>query len=73
VYAGEGISGKDIDGRPAVRKLIADIESGKINLDGDYSFTKIAKVVLRFQNDTNILFEIWFISLNNKITEAYVT
>jgi len=31
VYADEGISGKDIDGRPAVKQLIADVESGKIN------------------------------------------
>jgi len=30
VYADEGISGKDIDGRPAVKQLIADVESGKI-------------------------------------------
>ena len=31
VYSDEGISGKDIDGRPGVRQLIADIESGKVN------------------------------------------
>ena len=31
VYADEGISGKDIEGRPAVKQLIADVESGKIN------------------------------------------
>jgi len=31
VYADEGISGKDIDGRPAIKQLIADITSGKVN------------------------------------------
>ena len=31
VYADEGISGKDIDGRPAIKQLIADVTSGKIN------------------------------------------
>jgi len=31
VYADEGISGKDIDGRPAVRQLIADVTDKKIN------------------------------------------
>ena len=31
VYADEGISGKDIEGRPAVKQLIADVESGKVN------------------------------------------
>ena len=31
VYADEGISGKDIDGRPAVKQLIADVTSGKVN------------------------------------------
>ncbi|MCL2378180.1 MAG: recombinase family protein [Defluviitaleaceae bacterium] len=31
VYADEGISGKDISGRPAIRRLIADVESKKIN------------------------------------------
>jgi len=30
VYADEGISGKDIDGRPAIKQLIADVTSGKI-------------------------------------------
>jgi site-specific DNA recombinase len=30
IYADEGISGKDIEGRPAVKELIADVESGKI-------------------------------------------
>jgi len=30
VYADEGISGKDIEGRPAIKQLIADVESGKI-------------------------------------------
>jgi site-specific DNA recombinase len=30
IYADEGISGKDIKGRPAVKELIADVESGKI-------------------------------------------
>jgi site-specific DNA recombinase len=31
VYADEGISGKDIDGRKAVKQLIADVASGKVN------------------------------------------
>jgi site-specific DNA recombinase len=31
IYADEGISGKDIDGRPDIKRLIADIESGKVN------------------------------------------
>jgi len=31
VYADEGISGKDIDGRPAIKQMIADVTSGKIN------------------------------------------
>ena len=31
VYSDEGISGKDIEGRPAIKQLIADVESGKIN------------------------------------------
>jgi len=30
VYADEGISGKDIEGRPAIKQLIADVKSGKI-------------------------------------------
>jgi len=30
VYADEGISGKDIESRPAIKQLIADVESGKI-------------------------------------------
>ena len=31
VYSDEGISGKDIEGRPAIREMIADVENGKIN------------------------------------------
>ena len=31
VYADEGISGKDIDGRPEIKRLISDIESGVVN------------------------------------------
>ena len=31
VYADEGISGKDIEGRPQIKRLISDITSGKIN------------------------------------------
>ena len=31
VFGDEGISGKDIDGRPAVKQMIADVTSGKIN------------------------------------------
>jgi len=31
IYADEGISGKDIDGRPAIRQLIADVISKKVN------------------------------------------
>jgi len=30
IYADEGISGKDIDGRPEIKRLIADIECGKV-------------------------------------------
>jgi site-specific DNA recombinase len=30
VYADEGISGKDIDGRPEIKRLIADVTSGKV-------------------------------------------
>ena len=30
VYSDEGISGKDIDGRPEVKRLISDIEGGKV-------------------------------------------
>lgn len=32
VYADEGISGKNIGGRPAVKKLIEDIQNGKIDV-----------------------------------------
>ena len=31
IYADEGISGKDIDGRPEMKRLIADIAGGKVN------------------------------------------
>jgi site-specific DNA recombinase len=31
VYSDEGISGKDIEGRPAVKQLIADVTGGKVN------------------------------------------
>jgi len=31
VYTDEGISGKDIEGRPAIKEMIADVENGKIN------------------------------------------
>ena len=31
VYSDEGISGKDIDGRPAIKEMISDVENGKIN------------------------------------------
>jgi len=31
IYADEGISGKNIVDRPAINRLIADIESGKVN------------------------------------------
>ncbi|MCL1845035.1 MAG: recombinase family protein [Defluviitaleaceae bacterium] len=31
IYADEGISAKDIEGRPEVKRLIADVVSGKIN------------------------------------------
>lgn len=31
IYSDEGISGKDIDGRPAVKQLLSDIASGKVN------------------------------------------
>ena len=30
IYADEGISGKDIDGRPEIKRLLADVESGKV-------------------------------------------
>ncbi|MCL2404281.1 MAG: recombinase family protein [Defluviitaleaceae bacterium] len=30
IYADEGISGKDINGRPAIKQLIADVASGKV-------------------------------------------
>jgi len=30
VYADEGISGKDIEGRPDLKQLIADVTSGKV-------------------------------------------
>jgi len=30
IYVDEGISGKDIDGRPEIKRLITDIESGKV-------------------------------------------
>lgn len=32
VYADEGISGKSVEGRPAIKKLIQDIQSGKIDV-----------------------------------------
>jgi len=31
IYADEGISAKDIEGRPAIKRLIADISNGKVN------------------------------------------
>ncbi|MCL2200289.1 MAG: recombinase family protein, partial [Defluviitaleaceae bacterium] len=31
IYIDEGISGKDIDGRPQIKRLITDIERGKVN------------------------------------------
>jgi len=31
VYADEGISGKNIEGRPAINELIADIKAGRVN------------------------------------------
>ena len=31
IYADEGISGKDIDGRPEMKRLITDIESGRVD------------------------------------------
>ena len=31
IYADEGISAKDIEGRPAIKRLIADVTSGKVN------------------------------------------
>ncbi|GHU53604.1 integrase [Clostridia bacterium] len=31
IYADEGISGKDIEGRPEIKRLIADVISGKVN------------------------------------------
>jgi len=30
VYADEGISGKDIEGRPAIKQMLADVTSGKV-------------------------------------------
>ena len=32
IYADEGISGKDVEGRPSVRRLIKDIQDGKIDV-----------------------------------------
>lgn len=32
VYADEGISGKDVEGRPSVKRLIKDIQDGKIDV-----------------------------------------
>ncbi|MCL2577919.1 MAG: recombinase family protein [Defluviitaleaceae bacterium] len=31
VYSDEGISGKDIDGRPEIKRLLDDVKSGKVN------------------------------------------
>lgn len=31
IYADEGISGKDIDSRPEMKRLITDVEAGKVN------------------------------------------
>lgn len=45
VYTDEGISGKDIEGRPAVKRLIADITEGKINNVLIYKIDRLTRSV----------------------------
>ena len=40
LYADEGISGKDIGHRPAMRQMLADVEAGKIAVVAVWAFVQ---------------------------------
>lgn len=45
IYADEGISGKDIDHRPAMRRLLADVEAGKIAVVAVWALSRLTRSV----------------------------
>ena len=45
LYQDAGISGKDIDHRPAVRQLLADVEAGKINTVAVWALSRFTRSV----------------------------
>lgn len=45
LYADEGISGKDIDHRPAMRQILADVEAGKIAVVAVWALSRLTRSV----------------------------
>lgn len=45
LYADEGISGKDISHRPAIRRLLADVEAGKIAVVAVWALSRLTRSV----------------------------
>lgn len=71
LYADRGISGRDIDHRPAVRQLLADVEAGKIN-------TVAVWALSRFTRSVADLYSMWEILDAHKVglvsyTESFDT
>lgn len=45
LYADEGISGKDIGHRPAMRQMLADVEAGKITVVAVWALSRLTRSV----------------------------
>ena len=45
LYADEGISGKDIGHRPAMRQMLADVEAGKIAVVAVWALSRLTRSV----------------------------
>ncbi|MCL2199983.1 MAG: recombinase family protein [Defluviitaleaceae bacterium] len=75
IYADEGISGKDIEGRPEIKRLIADVENGTVNnvlvykIDRLTRSTKNLIELVDLFNQNNCAFN----SLNESIDTASAT
>lgn len=68
IYKDEGISGKDIDSRPGILRLISDIEQGKIQMVICYRLDRISRSVKDFSELVTKLsaYGAGFISVNEE-------
>lgn len=71
VYADEGISGKNIDGRPAVKRLIEDIQNNKIDVVLIQKFDRLTRNITDTEDFIRLFQEydvdVWSISDGGKV------